>query len=418
SEHRELRARLAEARERCRAQAESDPGALQSLPYKLFRADAAAWLSNYEEAIDAYRELNRLYPNTPEYSERLVAFTRSLGQHNRKFLEEAASVSHALADNVPSSSAYRTRAGELQAELGDYARARGEWEQLIALGRGAPETYLDTATVYWDYYQYADALRIINQLRAQAHDETLYAFQAAAILEAQHKQPAALIEYAKALDNNGDDYGRAQRRLVTLYKRPAVPAQLREAVAQARASARAGSAHDDSALVLGYVSLLQAVGQQQEASVLLRQEIATNHDQDFLDSARAVFSDAEDTDGERAALRQLTQAARGPHSRISYRLQLAASYAGTGEMDGAASVLDELIAQYPTNYGVLNEAASFYWRLGRRAAALNVLRAGATHGRGRFHYLFARKLAARELELNHSREAERVLLALHNEDKS
>ena len=417
SEHRELRARLDEARERCRAQAESDPGALQSLPYKLFRADAAAWLSNYEEAIDAYRELNRLYPNTPEYSERLVAFTRSLGQHNRKFLEEAASAAHALADNVPSSSAYRTRAGEIQAELGDYERARGEWEQLIALGRGEPETYLETATVYWDYYQYADALRIINQLRAQEHDEALYAFQAGAILEAQHKQPAALGEYAKALDEDADDYQRAKRRLVALYKRAGVPAQLRQAMAQARASARASSSHDSS-LVLGYVSLLRAVGQQQEASALLRQEIANNHDQNFLDSARTIFSEAEDTDGERAALRQLTQAARGPHSRISSRLQLAESYASAGETAAAAAVLNELTAQYPTNYGVLNEVASFYWRLGRRDAALNVLRVSMTRGRGRFHYLFARKLAARELELNHASEAERVLRALHDEDKS
>ncbi|HYX42076.1 MAG TPA: tetratricopeptide repeat protein, partial [Pyrinomonadaceae bacterium] len=250
------------------------------------------------------------------------------------------------------------------------------------------------------------------------NDQTLYAFQAGAILEAQHKQPAAIIEYAKALDDNADDYQRAKRRLVTLYKRAGVPAQLRQAVAQAQASARATSAHNDSSLVLGYVSLLQAVGQQQAASALLRQGIANSHDQDFLDSAHTIFSEAEDTGGERVVLRQLTQVASGPHSRISYRLQLAESYASTGETDAAAAVLNELLAQYPTNYGVLNEAASFYWRLGRRDAALNVLRVSMTRGRGRFHYLFARKLAARELELNHSAEAVRVLLALHNEDKA
>src|SRR5205085_5268131 len=103
--------------------------------YKLFRADAAAWLSNYEEAVDAYRELNRLYPNTPEYSDRLIAVTRSFGQHNRQFLEEAAATAHAVADGAPANVYYRMRAGEIEAELGDYARARGEWEQLIALGR-------------------------------------------------------------------------------------------------------------------------------------------------------------------------------------------------------------------------------------------------------------------------------------------
>src|SRR5215475_14082981 len=74
---------------------EKKPG---SLVYRLFQADAAAWLSDYEEAIEAYRDLNRLYPNTPEFAERLVAFTRSLGQKEQKFLEEAATVQQAISD--------------------------------------------------------------------------------------------------------------------------------------------------------------------------------------------------------------------------------------------------------------------------------------------------------------------------------
>src|SRR5205807_893796 len=94
------------------------------LPYKLFRADAAAWLSNYEEAVPAYRELNTLYPNTPEFAERLITFTRSFGQHNRGSLEESGTAARALADAAPSVAGYRTRAGEIQAELGDYKRAR------------------------------------------------------------------------------------------------------------------------------------------------------------------------------------------------------------------------------------------------------------------------------------------------------
>src|SRR5262249_58435573 len=32
----------------------------EALAYKLFRADAAAWLCDYEEAVVAYRELNQI----------------------------------------------------------------------------------------------------------------------------------------------------------------------------------------------------------------------------------------------------------------------------------------------------------------------------------------------------------------------
>jgi tetratricopeptide (TPR) repeat protein len=408
----ELRARLEEARAHCRNVAESDPGALQALPYKLFRADAAAWLSNYEEAVDAYRELNRLYPNTPEYADRLIAFTRSFGQHNRQFLEAAAATAHAVADGAPASSSYRIRAGEIQAELGDYARARGEWEQLIDLGRGEPETYLETATVYWDYFQYVDALRVIHQLRAQANDLTLYAFQAGAILEAQHQPSAALSEYAQALDENAPDCWRARRRLLTLYGRPGIPAQLAHAVATARRHVR-----DETALMFGYVNLLHEAKADAQASALLRREVATNLDPLFLERAHDELAAANDRAGERLALRRLVAAAPAPRARISYRLQLAESYQTTGETDAATSVLDELTRQYPTNYGVLTETASCYWRLGRRAASLNVLRAGMTRGRGRFHYIFARKLATRELELGHTDAAERVLRALHAENR-
>src|SRR5678815_4136615 len=100
----ELRNYLASARENLNTTTDAQ----SLLPYKLFRADAAAWLSNYEEAIDAYRELNRLYPNSPEFAERLVNFTRSLCQHNQRFLEESATISHGLADAAPSVAEYRT----------------------------------------------------------------------------------------------------------------------------------------------------------------------------------------------------------------------------------------------------------------------------------------------------------------------
>lgn len=408
----ELRGYLAQARERCRAQAENDPGALAVLPYKLFRADAAAWLSDYEDAIDAYRELNRLYPNTPEYAERLVAFTRSLGQHNRRFLEEAAATSHALADAAPAVADYRTRAGELQAELGNYDRARGEWAQLIALGRGEPQTYLDTATVYWDYFQYADALRVIKQLRAETNDETRYAFQVAAILEAQHQQPAALVEYAHALDENAPDFWRTRKRLLTLYQRPGVPAQLAQAFAQARRNAP-----DDAALVFGYVDMLHEAKAEAQVATLLRHEISGNFSQQFLERARGELYAAKDKTGERLALKRLITIAQAPRSIIMYRLQLAESYQASGEVHAAAAELNKLTEQFPTNYGVLSEAANVYWRMGQRARALAVLRMGAARGRGRFHYVFARRVAARELALNHTAAAERVLRALHAEDK-
>ena len=84
--------------------------------YRLFRADAAVWLANYKEAVEAYRELNRLYPNTPEFADRLVSFTRSFGQKDQRSLEECAKLQLARAEALPSSNDYRTQAGEVFAQ--------------------------------------------------------------------------------------------------------------------------------------------------------------------------------------------------------------------------------------------------------------------------------------------------------------
>jgi tetratricopeptide (TPR) repeat protein len=413
-----LRGYLDRAREACNQGATGDGAALEAnLPYELFRADAAAWLSNYEEAIDAYRKLDRLYPNTPQFCERLISFTRSLGQHNRRFLEEAATASHAQADAFPASPEYRTRAGEIQAELGDYARARSEWEQLIALGRGEPRTYLDTATVYWDYFQYDDALRTIKSLRARTRDETLYALQAGAILEARHQLPDALAEYMTALRDDSNDYqrvsetARASRRLVTLSNRPGVWEQIVLAFNRER---KLRGNH--TGLILNYVDFLQDAKRRETASQLLREEAAHSDSQYFLRSARDIFAGNKDASGEVIALRRLIEVVRAPRFAISYRLQLTEAYEHQGQRDRAAAVLGELVEKFPTNYGVLSETADFYRRIGLHERARGVLRAGMQRGLGRFHYLFGRRLAANELEQNRVADAERVLKELHDED--
>jgi predicted Zn-dependent protease len=407
------------------------------LPYKLFRADASAELSNFEEALDAYRELNRLYPNSPEFAERLINLTRSFGQHNRRFLEESAAISQSLADASPSVAVYRTRAGEMQAELGDYVKARAEWEQLIPLARGKEDTYLDTATIYWDYYQYDDALRTIHTLRQQQKDETLYAFQAGVILEDKHQLHAALNEYVRALDSTGyydaDTY-RARNRLVTLSKRPGVSKQIDAAFIQERkfqgsncvsnngrprrAVPTVGPATTkNDSFVLDYADFLEHAKRWPEASRLIRDELADSNSPDFLRRALSLFEQHDEVAGQVAALQRLIATATARRFEISYRLRLADLYSKNNQPDQAAGVLRALVQKYPTNYGVLTESAEFCWRLGLRSKALAILQSGMQRGIGKFHYLFGRKLAARQVEMQNFSAAQAVLERLNHEDR-
>ncbi|MEW6731520.1 MAG: hypothetical protein AB1489_09320 [Acidobacteriota bacterium] len=409
---RELRTYLSRAYNIIESNTRSDTERLTTLPYKLFRADAAIWLSNFEEAIDAYRELNRLYPNRSEFAGRLVTLTRSFGQHNRKFLEEAAAVQHNLAEAMPASIDSRTRAGEIQAELGDYRGAKAEWEELIKLGSGDQETYLNTATVYWDYFQYDDALHTIMGLRKYMNNERLYAFQAGAILEAKHKVREALYEYVKALDENEPEHRQARSRLVTLCQRSGISQQLDNAFAYELQRRR-----DRPALILGYVEFLREADRWNDAATLLQREIKHNSEQDFLERIREIFAEENEYNGETVVLERLAQAAKTYRYAISYQLQLADVYSKAGNRNAAATILHSLVTRFPNNYGVLNEVTDYYWRLGMRESSMRVLQQGLAQGKGRFHYHFARKLALCYLNMNRPRDAQIVLTQLHRENR-
>ncbi len=382
--------------------------------YKMFRADASAWLSNFEEAVDAYRELNRLYPNTPEFSQRLIAFTRSFGQKDQQSLAECAQLQLASSNVAPSSTDHRTRAGEVFAELGDYKRAANEWEQLLKLGAGDEETYLETATIYWDYFQYDDALRVLKTIRRQKQDDSLYAFQVAALLEAQHKTDEALTEYVKDLHVHSPHYRRAKARLKTLFARKDMPQQLRQALNLQLARIR--NADERDGIVLGYAFLMNDLQQWEIAAPLLKRQVTTSNWPAFLNNAQELFNDHEDAAGELAVLRRLAVASKTERQKISYRLQLADRAASAGQKESAAATVSQLVAAHPTNYGVLTEAADFYWRLGKREQSMRLLASSAQRSKGKFRYVFACKLAAHQVERSQLAAAEATLKKLYDEN--
>ena len=238
------------------------------------------------------------------------------------------------------------------------------------------------------------------------------------ILEDKHQLRAALAEYIKALaddDSHDDgvaDIARARKRLVTLSKRPGVWEQIVVAFNQERRRQTAGSG-----FILEYVNFLSEAKRWPTASTLLRQEVARSDSQFFLESARDLFEEHKETNGQSLALRRLAATARAPRLDISYRLQLAGVHEHAHQNGQAASVLRALVQKYPTNYGVLTETADLYWRLGLRPNSVAVLQTGMQRGIGKFHYLFGRKLAARELEMNRAAVAEKVLEQLHHEDR-
>src|SRR5271154_1128220 len=97
-----------------------------------------------------------------------------------------------------------------------FAAAAPYWRRMASVHPGLPDGYLQSATVFWDYFQFDDALAQIAAARKQFHDPTLYGYEAGAIYENKNDTAKAIPEYvAAAIAGSGP----AHDRLVTLATR-------------------------------------------------------------------------------------------------------------------------------------------------------------------------------------------------------
>jgi tetratricopeptide (TPR) repeat protein len=371
----------------------------QSPVHELFRADASLWLSRNEEALQSYRKLNRLYPNDPEIFNHLINLTRSFGQKDRDLLIESADYARRRADFDSSNSVYRTESGEINAQLADYQTARSEWLKLISARKGSSEAYLETATVFWDYFLYDNALQTIRDYRTISNDKKSFSFESGAILDAQHKRDEAIAEYLEALEN---DPSKAQRRLQTLAAESGVFQQINAIFQRQERS---------DWKTLSYAELLRDLAKDVEAQRLLRPQIVRSKDTEFLTAVKSSFDELRPT-----TLSRLAEIATSSKKRISYRLQEADYYREKNRPEEARRILADLQQKFPTNYGVLIESADFYWSLGTNETALRVLRAGLAKARGQYRLAIAARLAERLISIDRLAEAERILVNLHQEN--
>jgi predicted Zn-dependent protease len=399
-----------------KALSNKDASSSQAQPfstYRIFGADAALWLSHHDEALDGYRNLVSLYPGEPQYADRLADLTRSFGQQSDKLYEESARTLSEMAAIYPSNHSYRIKAGEVYAELGDFKRAAEQWDKLIELEPGERETYLEVATVYWDYYQFDQAIRVFNELRAATGDQNIYAYRLGAVYEGKGDMEAAINEYVKALPEPGDGRDTVARRLAQLSRRAGLAEKISAAYERARA-ARPG----DWQLVIGYALYQSERERQADALAMLRTEISRSQDVGFLETARDLFRGLLRPEDERQVVTRLASVARDEREAMMYRLQLASFLERHGQVDEAVKTIDKLVADFPTNVGVVEEAAQFYWRARLQDRSLDLYRRTLARSRGPNRRSLTLQLARRQIEAGKLADAESLLRAFYNENRA
>jgi predicted Zn-dependent protease len=394
------------------ADLESKADAAQPTAYQIFAADAAAWLSHHDEALSAYRRLIALYPGESQYAARLHDLTRSFGNQSDKLYEEAATVYSQMAEVYPAKHDYRIKAGEVYAEMGDFRRAGEQWDRLIQTEPGERNTYLEVATVYWDYYQYDQSIRVFKQLREATGDQSIYAYRMGAVYEGKGDLDSAIAEYVKALSEPGEGRDTVAERLSQLARRRGVAEKINAAYARARSENPT-----DWQAIIGYAVYQAERDQAADALATLRSEVARSTDVAFLESVRDLFRAILRPEDEQQVITRLSAVARDEREAIQYQLQLAAFLERHNQAARAMEIIDKLVAAYPTNVGVIEESVKFYWRGGLSDRAIDLYKRSLTEARGPNRRSLALQLARRQTDAGRLADAETTLRAYYAENR-
>jgi cellulose synthase operon protein C len=348
------------------ADTKSNPAAAQ------FLAEGEAWRCHFEAAAPPFRAVASDFPGDTAMVLRASTVERSLGR-----TESAAGLARDLAQAEPRDHDALTRIGDTLADRELFTRARPYWNRIPQIEPGKPDGYLEAATIFWDYYKYDDALRLIADARTRFHQPALYSYEAGAIYEGKREFAAAIHQYVVGATQGSP----AENRLLALAAKPNYRAIVDTATAAAPLRLR--------------VAVLEAEKRRPDVEALLKRAAATEPSAITLDFVAATAGRFGFVAIQEAAAQRQAAMSHDPIDRIRLRLALVRLQEAHGAIASARQTVDAIVRDNPTSLGVIRAATDFYWRNKLPAEAIATLttaaaKANATY-RGQFSYEAARK---------------------------
>jgi hypothetical protein len=368
----------------------ANPAAVQ------FAAEAEAWLSHFEAAAPAARALAVAYPGRREFTNTASTLYRSLAACYKQDTDIAITLAGYEQNADPRDASILARMGDILADRELFARARVFWDRMPSVQPGQPESYLDAATVYWDYYRYNDALRWIAAARKKFNNPAVFAYQAGAIYEGRRDYRNAIREYvAGALAGERS----ADNRLLRLSDRP----QTRDLIERATAAALASDPSRESASLR--LAVLESQRRRPDVESLLQARVSATKTSAELtglqETARRLgFAPIE----ERAAQR-MVEITNDPVDKMRLTLAYARLLESKKDIAGAARVVAALHTDHPLILGIVRGTVGFHVRNRQQEQAIDTL-------------LDASKRARTDLAAQFTFEAARIATAAGQFDRS
>jgi tetratricopeptide (TPR) repeat protein len=276
----------------------------------------------------------------------------------------------------------------MEAEREQFLRARASWDKIPEIDPSRPDGYLETATLYWDYYLYGEAIRWIEEGRKRLAQPNLFAYEAGAIRENERDYTRAIAEYARGAILQTDS--NAQRRLLYLAHRPDLRGPI-ETITDNLVSAK----NPDLNAIRLRIALLKDQNRTDDIDKFLRQAASRADSADVLTELEEAarfwgFAQAQQT-----ALERRIAITNDPIDRMSLRLSLARFHEGQNQAAAGAQVIDAVYRENPAILGMVRAAVDYNWRNKNERRSIDVLEEAAGRAepgyRARFTLEAARK---------------------------
>jgi tetratricopeptide (TPR) repeat protein/predicted negative regulator of RcsB-dependent stress response len=336
-----------------------------------FIAEAEIWRSHFEAAAPVIKAIAEAYPADFEMGRRASSVFRSLAPFNPQYTDIAAGIEETLSKASPGDRDLLIRIGDIYADREMFAKARPYWNRVPGLEPGNPDAFLESATVFWDYFLFGDTLRVINDARKKFSNPALFAYEAGAVYEGQRDFPRAVGEYLKGALASAEDSA-ARARLLRLVKRPS----LRGAIEQATEKAASGASPDWNTVSLR-IAVLEALNRRADLESFLTRLAQGTSSLELLAQIQPV-ADRNGFDNLRIlTLERQIALMTDPVEELQLRLQLARFYESKGQVEQARALMESLYNENPLLLGVVRSTVDFYWRNKIWDPAIETLRKAA-----------------------------------------
>jgi len=332
-----------------------------------FLAEANLWRSHFEESAPVLKALAEEYPANQELDRKASSVYRSLAYFEAAKTEVAVKIESNLLAASPGSTEILTRIGDIYSDRELFREAAPYWERIPKAAPGESGGYLEAATIYWDYFDFENALRLLEEGRKKLGQDTLYGYEAGAIFENKRDYPRAIREYARAALDAGPESA-AANRLLDLARRP----KFRELADEESEKLTTASQFAMPAVHLR-VRVLEAQDRKPELSSFLETVL---HDATTIEQAAEIEGLAQQKSLESVrehALEKQAAMANNPATKLQLRYAVVHLYEARKDFASAQRNIETLYRENPRILGVVRSTVDFYWRAKQYPQAIAVL---------------------------------------------